>query len=67
MFLRDAYLQRRRILIYDGDPPPLPADKQSNALPPAGAVAAGTLVEPQLPANYPAVLAADEPLAVAAQ
>jgi phospholipid-binding lipoprotein MlaA len=23
-FVRDAHLQRRRSLIYDGDPPPLP-------------------------------------------
>jgi phospholipid-binding lipoprotein MlaA len=26
-FLRDAYLQRRRNLIYDGNPPPLPEDE----------------------------------------
>jgi phospholipid-binding lipoprotein MlaA len=23
-FMRDAYLQRRRSLVYDGNPPPLP-------------------------------------------
>jgi phospholipid-binding lipoprotein MlaA len=27
VFIRDAYLQRRRNLVYDGDPPPLPEDK----------------------------------------
>jgi phospholipid-binding lipoprotein MlaA len=51
-FVRDAYFQRRRNLIYDGSPPPLPAsDKQS------GFVPRGPLVEPKLPANYDAVLA----------
>jgi phospholipid-binding lipoprotein MlaA len=30
-FVRNAYFQRRRFLIYDGAPPPLPADKQSAA------------------------------------
>ncbi|MDE2132819.1 MAG: VacJ family lipoprotein, partial [Betaproteobacteria bacterium] len=27
-FMRDAYLQQRRNLIYDGHPPPLPDDEQ---------------------------------------
>jgi phospholipid-binding lipoprotein MlaA len=27
VFIRDAYLQRRRNLVFDGDPPPLPEDK----------------------------------------
>lgn len=27
-FLRDAYLQRRRSLVYDGDPPDLPAEEE---------------------------------------
>lgn len=27
-FVRDAYLQRRRSQVYDGDPPPLPADEE---------------------------------------
>ena len=38
-FVRDAYLQRRRNLIYDGNPPPEPDDRgppQPPAAPPAG-------------------------------
>lgn len=35
-FLRDAYLQRRRSLVYDGDPPPLPEQPEpADAPPPA--------------------------------
>jgi phospholipid-binding lipoprotein MlaA len=34
-FVRDAYFQRRRNLVYDGNPPPEGADKAS-AAPPAG-------------------------------
>ena len=30
-FVRDAYFQRRRNLIYDGDPPPLPAQREGAA------------------------------------
>jgi len=66
-FLRDAYFQRRRNLIYDGTPPPLPADKQSGATPFADPAPIGALVEPTVPANYPAVLAADAPRVVAAR
>jgi phospholipid-binding lipoprotein MlaA len=66
-FLRNAYFQRRRNLIYDGNPPPLPADKQSGATPFADPAPRATLVEPTLPANYPAVLAADAPRVVAAR
>jgi phospholipid-binding lipoprotein MlaA len=66
-FVRNAYFQRRRYLIYDGDPPPLPADKESGGVPSGAPAQSGALVEPQLPANYPAVLAADAPRAVAAQ
>ena len=40
-FVRDAYFQRRRYLIYDGDPPPLPAKPESGAAPPAAARAPG--------------------------
>jgi phospholipid-binding lipoprotein MlaA len=29
-YLRDAYLQRRRSLIYDGDPPPEPAPEKTS-------------------------------------
>ena len=66
-FVRDAYFQRRRFLVYDGDPPPLPADKQSNAAPVSGPPPIGQLVEPAVPANYAAVLTADAPRVVAAQ
>jgi phospholipid-binding lipoprotein MlaA len=66
-FLRNAYFQRRRNLIYDGDPPPLPADKQSSATPAADPAPKAALVEPTLPANYSAVLAADASRTVAAR
>jgi phospholipid-binding lipoprotein MlaA len=66
-FLRNAYFQRRRNLIHDGDPPPLPADKQSGATPSFDPAPKGALVEPTLPANYPAVLATDAPRTVAAR
>ncbi len=66
-FLRNAYFQRRRNLIHDGDPPPLPADKQSGATPSFDPAPKGALVESTLPANYPAVLAADAPRTVAAR
>jgi phospholipid-binding lipoprotein MlaA len=92
-FVRDAYFQRRRNLIYDGDPPPeTGADKSAAAAPieldtkparepaapappvvtetelppPAAADAppgqagrAVQIVEPKVPANYAAVLAAN--------
>jgi phospholipid-binding lipoprotein MlaA len=79
-FLRNAYFQRRRNLIYDGNPPPLPPrDEQSDAAP--AARAGGTVadrredpppqeegpttqsVDPKVPTNYDAVLAAGEPRA----
>src|SRR5512134_1201156 len=66
-FLRNAYFQRRRYLIYDGDPPPLPADKQSSVTPVIDPAPPGQLVEPRMPANYPAVLAADAPRTIAAR
>ncbi|MGE5794835.1 MAG: VacJ family lipoprotein [Bacteroidota bacterium] len=66
-FLRNAYFQRRRHLIYDGDPPPLPADKQSSVTPVIDPAPPGQLVEPRMPANYPAVLAADAPRTIAAR
>jgi phospholipid-binding lipoprotein MlaA len=31
VFLRDAYLQRRRSLVFDGDPPPEPEPPESAA------------------------------------
>lgn len=66
-FVRNAYFQRRRFLIHDGDPPPAPAEKASSGAPGAAPGPAGYLVEPLLPANYPAVLAADAPHAIAAR
>jgi phospholipid-binding lipoprotein MlaA len=91
-FVRDAFFQRRRSLVYDGNPPPPagggvrshapPADRPSSPEPATGEVAApaqeddGSLnaglpaelpalpqqvVEPRIPANYAAVLAADTP------
>jgi phospholipid-binding lipoprotein MlaA len=96
-FVRDAYFQRRRNLIYDGNPPPLPGarsdaapatpqlepdDAPAVAAPPGGAdgpsaqadadpaapeVRAVQVVEPQVPANYAAVLSADEPRLAAAR
>lgn len=33
-FVRDAYIVRRRNLVYDGDPPDLPQDKEPEASPP---------------------------------
>jgi len=66
-FLRNAYFQRRRNLIYDGNPPPLPADKQSDPTPFADPAPRGALVEPALPPNYSAVLAVDAPRTVAAR
>lgn len=91
-FVRDAFFQRRRSLVYDGNPPPPagggvrshapPADPPPTPEPAAGEVAAPALegddslsaaspaefpappqqvVEPRIPANYAAVLAADIP------
>jgi phospholipid-binding lipoprotein MlaA len=87
-FVRDAFFQRRRSLVYDGNPPPQPAGSGRSQAPPA---AAGTVapalnpeespvsaaptqipappaqvVEPRIPANYDAVLAADALRVVAA-
>lgn len=46
-FLRDAYLQRRRNLVYDGNPPPEPEDDEINEKPKPSS---------QAPAIPPAVL-----------
>ena len=41
-FMRDAYITRRRSLVYDGDPPPLPEDaSDDDAKPTAAPAAAG--------------------------
>jgi len=66
-FLRNAYFQRRRNLVFDGNPPPLPPDKQSRAAPFADRAPAEQTVEPKVPANYPAILVADAPRVVAAE
>jgi phospholipid-binding lipoprotein MlaA len=50
-FVRDAYFQRRRNLIYDGNPPPLPRREEESG-------AAPQTVDPRIPTNYAAVLAA---------
>ena len=52
-FVRDAYLQRRRSLVFDGDPPDLPAppDNPAAAEP---AAAATNLAQPAAPASAPA-------------
>jgi phospholipid-binding lipoprotein MlaA len=96
-FVRDAFFQRRRSLVYDGNPPPPagggvrshapPADSPPSPGSAAAEVAAPAhedddspssasseallapprqVVEPQIPANYGAVLAADTAPAVAA-
>ena len=61
VFLRDAYLQRRRSLVYDGRPPreryedDEPADEEKK---PAGREqGAGNVYLPLVPANYDAVMA----------
>lgn len=57
-FVRDAYLQRRRSLVHDGDPPPLEDEEPYVPDPPA---------EPAAPAaSEPAAPAAPEPAASAA-
>ncbi len=54
-FVRDAYLQRRRSLVFDGDVPETPPTSEGTASDAAGA-AAGTLAPPAsaLPASGPA-------------
>ena len=77
-FLRNAYFQRRRNLIYDGNPPPLPprdeqsdaapaerasgtvADRREDPPPPREASPGPQAVDPKVPTNYEAVLAAGE-------
>jgi len=44
-FIRDAYLQRRRSLVFDGDVPESPAEPD-DAKPPAGGAAAGNVTPP---------------------
>jgi phospholipid-binding lipoprotein MlaA len=60
-FVRDAYLQRRRSLIYDGDPPrEREPEDASGALPPGvPAAAAESGNETALPQSHPVVLIAN--------
>ncbi len=51
-FVRDAYLQRRRSLVYDGDEPPRP--EEPAAAPPAAASAASAPASSAAPAAPPA-------------
>jgi hypothetical protein len=59
VFQRDAYLQRRRSLIYDGQPPRDPEPRSE--VNPAGAPHVNTVYSPRIPRNYEAVLAASRP------
>jgi phospholipid-binding lipoprotein MlaA len=52
-FVRDAYLARRRSLVYDGDPPETPAPSEAPASAPASGAPA-----PAAPASAPASPAA---------
>ena len=57
-FLRDAYLQRRRSLIFDGDEPPAPADADPAEPPQAAAAAAAMAASaPATAASSPAAAA----------
>lgn len=55
-FIRDAYLQRRRSLVYDGDAPevPEPADAPAGATAPAAAASAGASPAPAASSPSPA-------------
>jgi len=44
-FVRESYLQRRRSLIYDGDPPREPEPEESSSTPPAGATREASAAE----------------------
>ena len=51
-FVRDAYLQRRRSLVFDGDAPDLPSPPDDSASQPAAGAA--NLAQPAAPASAPA-------------
>ena len=58
-FIRDAYLQRRRSLVFDGDAPDLPDPGAANAVPlPAGAASAGAAAPGPAASAAPAAPAA---------
>lgn len=50
-FIRDAYLQRRRSLVFDGDAPEIPDAPSPAAVPASGATAADPLYAPAPPAT----------------
>jgi phospholipid-binding lipoprotein MlaA len=60
VFLRDAYLQRRRNLIYDGRPP-REKEPQSSVNPGPSSSVNGNVYWPRVPRNYEAVIAATRP------
>lgn len=53
-FLRDAYIARRRSLVYDGDPPPLPGGDEADDATGAPAPTAADAPAPGRPASAPA-------------
>jgi phospholipid-binding lipoprotein MlaA len=59
VFQRDAYLQRRRSLIYDGRPPRDPEPRSE--VNPGAAPRVNGVYSPRIPENYEAVLAASRP------
>ena len=52
-FIRDAYLQRRRSLVFDGDPPPLPEPPEPLGSGPASGPASAPASGPTPPAASP--------------
>lgn len=61
VFQRDAYLQRRRSLVYDGRPPRPRYDEDEEEAPPApapGPRSDGATYLPRIPQNYDAVMTA---------
>ncbi len=68
-FVRDAYLQRRRSLVFDGDAPPDPADQSYSPMTPDAAASGAAPALPAPAASAPAAPAAaasDPPPAAAA-
>ncbi|HEY4066486.1 MAG TPA: VacJ family lipoprotein [Burkholderiaceae bacterium] len=60
-FVRDAYLQRRRSLVFDGDAPPDPADQSEGPPGPDSAASAASPAAPPAVAASAAPAAAPEP------
>ena len=59
-YIRDAYLQRRRSLIYDGNPPRI---KDDNSMTESGERTAGLLLDPVIAASELVLVSSDELLA----